>query len=69
MILSEYIKGLQETLEEHGDLEVVYATDDGGNFHHKVNWTGTPHYFESLEPSYYLERTDDENDCKAIVIN
>lgn len=68
MVLSEYIKELQEALEKHGDLTVVYSTDDEGNFHHKVNWVGAPAYFESLD-SYFLERTDDPRDCKAIIIN
>ena len=36
MKLSNYIKYLQEALEKHGDLTVVYASDDEGNNYQKV---------------------------------
>ena len=29
--LTKYIEKLQELLKEHGDLELIYSTDDEGN--------------------------------------
>jgi len=31
MKLNEYIKELQEMADKHGDLEVIYSSDDEGN--------------------------------------
>ena len=36
MKLKEYIEKLQELYLEHGDLELVYASDDEGNYYNKV---------------------------------
>ena len=36
MKLKEYIEKLQELYLEHGDLELVYAVDDEGNYYNKV---------------------------------
>ena len=36
MKLKEYIERLQELYLEHGDLELVYAVDDEGNYYNKV---------------------------------
>lgn len=36
MKLKEYIEKLQELYLEHGDLELVYAVDDEGNYFNKV---------------------------------
>ncbi|MBQ8570308.1 MAG: hypothetical protein IJ444_02220 [Kiritimatiellae bacterium] len=36
MKISEMIKNLQEFMEEYGDLECWYASDDEGNEYHKV---------------------------------
>lgn len=36
MKISEMIKNLQEFIDECGDLECWYATDDEGNEYHKV---------------------------------
>lgn len=36
MKISEMIKNLQNFMEEHGDLECWYASDDEGNAYHKV---------------------------------
>lgn len=36
MRLKEYIEKLQEIYLEHGDLELVYAVDDEGNYYNKV---------------------------------
>lgn len=36
MKISEMIKNLREFMEEHGDLECWYASDDEGNAYHQV---------------------------------
>ena len=38
MQLKEYIEKLQELYLEHGDLELVYAVDDEGNYYDKVSY-------------------------------
>ena len=38
MRLKEYIEKLQELYLEHGDLELVYAVDDEGNYYDKVSY-------------------------------
>ena len=73
MKLSNYIKYLQEALEEHGDLTVVYASDDEGNNYHSVGYTPSVAFFEGLD-AHHLERIDEDdddatNENKALVIN
>lgn len=57
MKLSEYIEGLKETLEEHGDLECYAASDSEGNSYNRVYYAGSVLYtgddFET--PPYILE--------------
>ena len=36
MKISEMIKNLQEFMEEYGDLDCWYSSDDEGNAYHKV---------------------------------
>ena len=38
MKLKEYIEKLQELYLEYGDLELVYAVDDEGNYYNKVSY-------------------------------
>jgi hypothetical protein len=38
MNLKEYIVELQKIYEEHGSLEIVYASDDEGNSYSNVNF-------------------------------
>lgn len=73
MKLSNYIKYLQEALEEYGDLTVVYASDDEGNNHQKVEYTPSVAFFEDLKECH-LELIDEDDDDvtdenKALVIN
>jgi len=75
MKLTEYIKGLQDLLEEHGDLDCYYAIDDEGNSYQKVNYNGELRYLlpeekddYSVEHLYgedefdYLKEEDDYDD-------
>lgn len=57
MKLSEYIKDLQESLVEFGDLDVVYSTDEEGNGYHKLECGGGCMYVENLQ-DYFLEYLD-----------
>ena len=54
MRLSEYIKGLKETLKEHGDLECYAASDAEGNSYNKVYHAGT-RFFTTEDLTYSLE--------------
>ena len=45
MKLSKYIQDLQKLLKEHGDLEIIYASDDEGNDHNKVSYTPSMVYY------------------------
>lgn len=38
MKLTKYIEKLQKLLKEHGDLELIYSTDDEGNAYNTVNY-------------------------------
>ena len=38
MKISEMIQNLQEFMEEYGDLECWYASDDEGNAYHQVSY-------------------------------
>lgn len=42
MKLSDYINKLKEIQEKFGDLEVIYASDDEGNYFNKVKVDPTP---------------------------
>ena len=36
--LTKYIEKLQELLVDHGDLELIYSSDDEGNNYNKVHY-------------------------------
>ena len=44
MKISEMIKGLQEFMKDHGDLECWYAVDDEGNGYQEVRYTPSKYY-------------------------
>lgn len=44
MKISEMIKGLQEFMKDHGDLECWYAVDDEGNGYQAVHYTPSKYY-------------------------
>lgn len=72
MKISEMIKGLQEFMTDHGDLDCYYATDDEGNAYHPVHYTPSHYYVDEdgevmqLEDIEYYER--DVNEFKSICI-
>jgi len=69
MLLTEYIENLQNMLIEHGDLEVVYSSDDEGNDFNRVYSTPSIGHYNNRE---FYEPCDDEEfdyDINAICIN
>ena len=49
MKLSKFIEGLQKSLKEHGDLEVITAKDAEGNGYDTVYYSPTAGYFNGEE--------------------
>lgn len=47
MKASDLITNLTELIENHGDLEIIYAADDEGNFYGKVSYPPTPCVFKT----------------------
>ena len=67
MLLSSYIESLQKFMEENGDLECFYATDDEGNAYQRVSWTGSlmylPKYAENeWRPDLFCQEDVDNNE-------
>jgi hypothetical protein len=46
MKLSEYIEKLETILKNHGDVEIIYAVDDEGNYFDKVHFDPSPCRFD-----------------------
>ena len=78
MKLSEYIKGLQEVLNDSGDLECYYARDDEGNGYQQVGFNGCVYYhlgyqLEHRVDSFYdtedMEEYSDDTFIPVCVVN
>jgi len=69
MLLTEYIENLQNMLTEHGDLEVVYSSDDEGNDFNKIYCGPSVGHYHNRE--FYEPNNEDEfdYDINAICIN
>ena len=59
MKLSKYIEGLQQFLDNNGDLDVYYSSDDEGNAFYEMGW-----HSGSL---YYLPESEVDNYQKSLV--
>ena len=64
MKVSDFIKALEEIKKEHGDLELIYSSDDEGNEFDRVcyspsvgNWNF--HNREWLDESEMAEKNDE----------
>ena len=55
--LTTYIEKLQELLQEHGDLELIYSTDDEGNEYRKLYCY--PEVVNYIESDYCIIHEDD----------
>lgn len=62
MKLAEYIEKLKEILEEHGDLDLIYSTDDEGNRFDKVSYPPTMVYAEEDGYHYDIKNEEDFED-------
>ena len=57
MKLTKYIEKLQELLKEHGDLELIYSTDDEGNEYRKLHYD--PCIVNYIESDYCIIHEED----------
>ena len=73
MKLTKYIEKLQELLKEHGDLELIYSSDDEGNNHNKVHHNpSVVNYIASDREVIHeddLEEWDESDYEKVICVN
>ena len=72
MKLTKYIEKLQELLAEHGDLELIYSSDDEGNNYNKVHYEPSiVNYISSDREVIHddLEEWDESEYQKVICIN
>lgn len=53
MTLKEYISDLQKILEEHGDLKLIYSSDDEGNSYHRVGSSPVVRYTDFSDDFIY----------------
>lgn len=71
LTLKEYIKHLQEVLDQHpeySEFPVIYATDEEGNSYHKVY--NTPTLVELDDPNdYYLDVNFSEEGTDSLTPN
>jgi len=66
MKASELIKNLQKLIEEHGDLNLVYSTDDEGNSFDEVGFNPSFGVYDKEEKTY---RMVGEKDVNVFCIN
>lgn len=57
MKLTTYIEKLKELLQEHGDLDLIYSTDDEGNEYRKLHYD--PAVVNYIESDYCIIHEDD----------
>ena len=73
MKLTKYIEKLQELLEEHGDLELIYSSDDEGNNYNRVHYEPSlVNYITSDREVIHdddLEEWDESEYQKVICVN
>lgn len=70
MKLTKYIETLQELLKEHGDLELIYSTDDEGNEYRKLHYE--PCVVNYISSDNYIIHEDDleeweESDYQKVI--
>lgn len=73
MKISEMIKNLQEFMEEYGDLECWYASDDEGNNYNAVHYEPSLYYTAAwLDDLYTAEdlgwMEESPDDCTAVCV-
>ena len=74
MKLSEYIKSLNESLKNYGDLDVIYSSDDEGNDFKEINFIPSVGYYDKenrewLETADFDMAEDDRVHINSICVN
>lgn len=73
MKLTKYIEKLQELLNKHGDLELIYSSDDEGNSYDRIAYLPNIVYFDMNNRericSEDLEEWDESDYQKVICVN
>ena len=64
MVLSEYIGKLQEILDEHGDIGMVYSSDDEGNSYELVWYSPSVVLFNEKDNEVVFLDSEDVQDYK-----
>ena len=70
MKLKQYIKELREFEKLHGNLDVIYSSDDEGNSYSPVLFVPTPVKIKKI--THYMQSEDmifDTDDFNAVIIN
>jgi len=73
MKISEMINALNEIYKKHGDLQIVYSSDEEGNFFGTVGFTPTVGVYEQhdfMDEEYLKEEYgDEEYTINSVCIN
>ena len=72
MKLKEYIKNLQAIAEEHGgELEVVFSSDDEGNYYDKVSFPASIGNYDNVSGDWndYETCKEEEFEINSVCIN
>lgn len=67
MKISEMIKNLQDFMNEYGDVECYYATDDEGNDFKEIYYTPSLFYVDEDGDIYSPEDAEDNEDDFELV--
>jgi uncharacterized protein YkuJ len=68
MKLKNIIEELQKIYEKHGNINVVYASDNEGNYFQSVNFTPSVGFFKANE-FYMGEDIPERKKVNAVCIN
>ncbi len=73
MKLKEYLDKLQELYNEHGDLELIYSSDDEGNNYNRVSYLHGIVNFNEIDKEVIhnddIEEYSEDEYSKVICIN
>lgn len=75
MNLRQYLESLKKLVREHGDSEVVYASDEEGNSFHKVFYAPSTGFYKNGEYYPATQETKESiekkfgKECSAVCVN
>ena len=70
MKLTQFINQLKEVKKKHGNIKVIYSSDDEGNAYHQIYFAPTP-----IEVKKFMDYMSDEDfdreseNINAVIIN